>query len=241
MGFHVNCKSPRGNKLWSISKTDLVNCPIIFEWGVLHFHFLPGSENYAPRPEQPVFNCKLHKGKDHLCLSLYKTGANCICIEETGARKGLQRGEVWSFLFQQGLRPPLYFEIKISHQARMKTHTQTSQRNTLAHEIKTQPVGRQASKRQEAGRHTVLAPENGTFSTVSPGDSQFQKQALTWMWYIFLPIPIQYLLPLPLLYKPAISHPQHLSAANSLKGLISKKDAPGLCYQSYLILHSPRA
>lgn len=37
--------------------------------------------------------------------------------------------------------------------------------------------------------------------------------------------------PLLFLSKPAISHPQHLSAAKSLKGLISKKDAPGLCYQ----------
>lgn len=57
----------------------------------------------------------------------------------------------------------------------MKTHTQTRP----AGEIKTQPVGRQASKRQEAGRHTVLSPDNGTFSITFPGDRQYQKRALT--------------------------------------------------------------
>ena len=124
---------------------------------------------------------------------------------------------------------------------RIKIHTQTSWRNRPAHEIKTQPVRKQASKRQEAGRHTVLSTDNWTFSTAFPGDRHYQRRILTWMRCIFLPVPIQYLSPFPFLSKPAISDPQHLSAAKSLKGLISKKDAPGLCYQSYLILHLPRA
>ena len=147
---------------------------------------MPGSENYVPRPEQPVFNCTLHKGKDRICLlsepsiiSSTRKGQTAYVLKKQVQGKDGKEVKPGPSSSQQGLRPPSYFEIKISHQVRMKTHTQTSQRNRLAHEIKTQPVGRQTSKRQEAGRHTVLSPDNGTFSTTSPGDSQFQKRALT--------------------------------------------------------------
>lgn len=164
-----------------------------------------------------------------------------------GRKRAAERRDLVLLLPKQAQDPLLLnFEgscitAPISHWVRMKIHTQTSWRNRPAHEIKTQPVRKQASKRQEAGRHTVLSPDDGTFSTAFPGDRHYQRRTLTWMWCIFLPVPIQYLSPLPFLSKPAISDPQHLSAAKSLKGLISKKDAPGLCYQSYLILHLPWA
>lgn len=175
-----------------------------------------------------------------------RKGQNMYVLNEQGQEKGCREERSGPPSSQPGTGlPPLEFwralYNKISHWVRMKIHTQTSWRNRPAHEIKTQPVRKQASKRQEAGRHTVLSPDNGTFATAFPGDRHYQRRTLTWMWCIFLPVPIQYLSPLPFLSKPAISDPQHLSAAKSLKGLISKKDAPGLCYQSYLILHLPWA